>query len=162
MSEMNLFVSGAYAGYETRIMLVRDKPEAKVKVSCAEDVVEFVAGRLRNADREILLTISLDARNVVAGVEETSIGTGTQALVSSKEIYKAAILHNAQGIIVVHSHPSGNPSPSSDDTHAARILKEAGELLGIRLLDFIIIGDEEHCSFMDEGMLGQLPVAASA
>ena len=158
---MGLFSGGAYSGYETRIMLVRDKPEAKVKVSCAEDVVGFVAGRLRNADREILLTISLDARNVVVGVEETSIGTGTQALVSSKETYKAAILHNAQGIIVVHSHPSGNSSPSSDDTHAARTLKEAGELLGIRLLDFIIIGDEEYCSFMDEGMLSQLPPTAA-
>ena len=160
MSEMNLFASGAYCGYETRIMLVRDRPESKVKVSCAEDVATFVESRLRNADREIVLTISLDARNIVVGVEESSIGTGTQALVSPKELFKSAILHNAQGIIVVHSHPSGDSSPSQEDGQSGKALRQAGELLGIRLLDFIIIGDEEHCSFMDEGMLNQPPLTA--
>ena len=157
-----MFTSGIYCGYETRIMLVRERAEQKVNLSCAEDVVEFVGERLRNADREIVLTISLDARNIVVGVEESSIGTGTQALVSGKEIFKAAMLHNAQGIIVVHSHPSGNSAPSTDDEQAGKVLKQAGEVLGIRLLDFIIIGDENHYSFMDEGVLGRLPLAANA
>ena len=86
MSQMNLFATGAYAGYETRIMLVRDKAKPKVRLFCTDEVVAFVAGRLRNADREILLTISLDARNTVVGVEETSIGTTNGALVSAKEV----------------------------------------------------------------------------
>ena len=148
-----MFASGIYCGYETRIMLVRERAEQKVKLSCAEEVVEFVAGRLRNADREILLTISLDARNTVVGVEETSIGSGSQALVCPREVFKAAILHNAQGIIVAHSHPSGNPSPSQEDHAIERTLKDSGQLLGIRLLDFIIVGDDKHCSFLDEGLL---------
>jgi len=134
-------------------MLVRDKAKPKVRLSCSGDAVEFVAGRLRNADREILLTISLDARNTVVGVEETSIGTTNGALVSGKEVFKSAMLHNAHGIIVVHNHPSTDISPSSQDVETGKKLKEAGELLGIRLLDFIIIGDERHCSFADEGML---------
>ena len=153
MSQMDLFDTWGYAGFETRIMLVRDKAKPKVKLSSSEDVVVFVAGRLRDADREILVTISLDARNTVVGVEESAIGSGTQAVVSSKEVFKAAILHNAQGIIVVHNHPSGDVSASTDDTRTAKMLKDAGELLGIRLLDFIIVGDEAHLSFADEAML---------
>lgn len=153
MSQIDLFTDGAYIGFETRIMLVRDRARTKVKLSSSEDVVRFVAGRLRNADREILLTISLDGRNTVCGVEETAVGSGTKAIVSPKELFKAAILHNAQGVIVVHNHPSGDVSASSEDHQVKKMLKGAGELLGIKLIDFIIVGDESHCSFADEGML---------
>ena len=162
MTQTELSASGAYSGYQTRIMLVRERPEAKVKLSCSEDAAEFVGGRLRSADREILLTISLDARNTVVGVEETSIGTTTGALVSGKEVFKSAMLHNAQGVIVVHNHPSTLVSPSPQDIEIGKKLKNAGELLDIRLMDFIIVGDKEHYSFMDEGVLGQLNLAASA
>lgn len=153
MPQMDLFAAGTYGGYETKIMLIRDRPGEKVRLSCAEEVVRFVGGRLRYTDREILLTISLDARNTVVGVEETAIGSATQAIVSPREVFKAAMLHNAQGIIVVHGHPSGDPSPSAEDGQTGTMLRKAGQLLGIRLLDFVIVGDEGHCSFMDEGML---------
>ena len=119
----------------------------------SQDVVQFVSGRLRNADREIFLTISLDGRNTAVGVEETAIGNGTQAVVSAKEVFKGALLHNAQGIILCHNHPSGDPSASPEDLQIAKTLKEAAKLLGIRLLDFVIIGDERHCSFADDGVL---------
>ena len=153
MSQMNLFVNAAYVGYETKIMLVRDRSRPKVRLTSSSDVAQFVGGRLRNADREIFLTISLDAKNTVIGVEETSVGSGTYALVSAKEVFKAAILHNAQGILAVHNHPSGDVSASSDDHLTSKKLKEAGELLGIKVLDFIIVGDEGHLSFADDGTL---------
>lgn len=153
MIQMNLFSNAAYVGYETKIMLVRDRGKPKVRLSSSSDVAQFVGGRLRNADREILLTISLDARNTVVGVEESAIGSSTQAVVCPREVFKAAILHNAQGIIVVHNHPSGDVSASSEDHQVKKLLREAGQVLGIRLLDFVIVGDERHLSFADEGIL---------
>lgn len=63
------------------------------------------------------------------------------------------MLHNAQGIIVVHNHPSDDTSASPQDVEVSKRLKEAGQLLDIRLMDLIIVGDDRHCSFLEEGLL---------
>ena len=108
---------------------------------------------LSECDRERFYTVHLDAQNRVCGVELVTQGTLDSSLISPREVYKSAILANAGGIILVHNHPSGVPSPSPEDRSITKILRESGGLLGIPVLDHIIIGDEAFYSFSEEGLL---------
>ena len=102
-------------------------------------------------DREQFLVCCLDAKNVSIGVNVVSIGTLTLSLVHPREVFKPAILLNAAAIIAVHNHPSGDPTPSPEDRTLTTRLREAGDLLGIRLLDHLILGDDRLYSFADQG-----------
>lgn len=95
----------------------------------------------------------LDGKNRLAGFNVVSIGSLTASLVHPREVFKAAILANAAAMIVVHNHPSGDPTPSAEDIAITQRLRQAGELLGISLLDHVVIGDDRYVSFADEGIL---------
>jgi DNA repair protein RadC len=82
-----------------------------------------------------------------------SIGTISSSLVHPREVFRAAILAGATGIIGVHQHPSGDPAPSQEDRSITTRLAETGKIIGIRLFDHIIIGKSGHFSFADEGLL---------
>ena len=102
-------------------------------------------------DREQFLVCCLDAKNVCIGVNIVSIGSLTLRIVHPREVFKSAILLNACAIIAVHNHPSGDPTPSLEDRTLTTRLREAGDLLGIRLLDHLILGDNRLYSFADQG-----------
>jgi DNA repair protein RadC len=102
-------------------------------------------------DREQFLVCCLDAKNASIGVNIVSIGTLTLSIVHPREVFKAAILLNACAIIAVHNHPSGDPTPRPEDRTLTTRLRDAGELLGIRLLDHLILGDDRLYSFADQG-----------
>jgi DNA repair protein RadC len=102
-------------------------------------------------DREQFLVCCLDAKNTSIGVNIVSIGTLTLSLVHPREVFKSAILLNTCGIIAVHNHPSGDPAPSPEDRTLTTRLREAGDVLGIRLLDHLILGDNRLYSFADQG-----------
>ena len=102
-------------------------------------------------DREQFLVCCLDAKNASIGVNIVSIGTLTLSLVHPREVFKAAILLNSCAILAVHNHPSGDPTPSPEDRTLTTRLQEAGDLLGIRLLDHLILGDDRLYSFADQG-----------
>ncbi|MBK9948277.1 MAG: JAB domain-containing protein [Nitrospira sp.] len=102
-------------------------------------------------DREQFLVCCLDAKNVSIGVNIVSIGSLTLSLVHPREVFKPAILLNACAIIAVHNHPSGDPTPSAEDRTLTTRLREAGDLLGIRLLDHLILGEDRLYSFADQG-----------
>jgi DNA repair protein RadC len=89
----------------------------------------------------------------VIGFNLVAIGTLTSALVHPREVFKAAILANAAAIILVHNHPSGDPEPSAEDRALTSRLKEAGEILGIRILDHVVIGDGRFRSLASEGII---------
>jgi len=94
----------------------------------------------------------LDGKNQVLGFNVVSIGSLTAALVHAREVFKPAILGNAAAIILVHNHPSGDPEPSAEDQALTARLKQAGELLGIRVLDHVVIGDDgRHVSMAETG-----------
>ncbi len=76
-----------------------------------------------------------------------------QSIVHPREVFKTALLSSAAAIILVHQHPTGDPSASSEDIAITRRLKEAGEIMGIKILDHIIIGDSEYLSFVERGLL---------
>ena len=102
-------------------------------------------------DREQFLVCCLDAKNVSIGVNIVSIGSLTLSIVHPREVFKPAILGNACAIIAVHNHPSGDPTPSVEDRTLTTRLREAGDVLGIRLLDHLILGDDRLYSFADQG-----------
>mgnify|MGYP001229671397 CR=1 FL=1 len=102
-------------------------------------------------DREQFLVCCLDAKNVSIGVNIVSIGSLTLSIVHVREVFKSAILLNSCAILAVHNHPSGDPTPSPEDRTLTTRLREAGDLLGIRLLDHLILGDDRLYSFADQG-----------
>lgn len=102
----------------------------------------LLAGRfLEDCDREHSLAILLDSKGKLIGFHIVSVGDLSSAIISPREVFKAAILANASSLILAHNHPSGDPTPSPDDIAVTRRIFESGELLGIDLLDHIIIGD---------------------
>jgi DNA repair protein RadC len=100
-------------------------------------------GRL---DREVFVVLLLDGRNQVLGFNTVSVGSLTAALVHPREVFKPVILANAAAVILVHNHPSGSAEPSAEDRALTERLEQAGELLGIRVVDHIVVGDDQYCS----------------
>lgn len=98
---------------------------------------------------EYLYMIAFNTKQKVLGVFEISHGTVNQSLVSPREIYIRALLCGATGIALIHNHPSGVTSPSKEDMQVYKRIKEAGEIIGVPLLDNIIIGDDQYISFLE-------------
>lgn len=103
--------------------------------------------------KEHFLCIHLDGKNRILCLDRVAIGSLNQCVVHTREVMKSALLSSAAGIILLHNHPSGDPSPSKEDLAITKRLKEAGELIGIPVLDHIIIGDSQYVSFTERGLL---------
>lgn len=117
------------------------------------DVYKAFHERFDRSDREEFLVVPLDGKNRALGFHVVSVGTLTASLVHPREVFKIVLLANAAAIIVVHNHPSGDPTPSAEDIAITQRLQEAGDLLGIRILDHVVIGDGRYVSFADDGLL---------
>lgn len=107
---------------------------------------------LQHETKEHFITIHLDGKNKILCIDQVSLGSLNQSLVTPRETFKSALLSSAAGIILIHNHPSGDPFASREDIDITRRLKEAGELLGIKILDHIIIG-ETYLSFVAQGLI---------
>lgn len=104
-----------------------------------------------NMDREALGTIMLNSAKEVNAIEIVSIGTLNATIVSPREIFKGAILSNADSIMIFHTHPSGNVQPSHADLDVTAMLNKVASIIGINLIDHIIVGDDKYYSFATEG-----------
>lgn len=138
------------------IELVRDrliKVEPKPSIHNSDDVVTILQDELLKSDREKLVCLMLNAKNGVIGMDIVSIGTLTASIAHPREIFKSAILKNAASIILSHNHPSGDPAPSREDIQLTERIAKAGEILGIKLLDHIIIAEHGNFSFSNTGRL---------
>lgn len=127
-----------------RIKLVRESGPvllARPQFEGPEDIAAVLFDYLEHADREHFVVVMLDAQNGLIGVHTASVGTLTAALVSPREVFKAAILANAASIVVAHNHPSGDPEPSPEDIHVTEVLRRAGTVLEVEVLDHIVVGD---------------------
>ena len=102
---------------------------------------------------EVFRVVHLNGKNRMLCVEEVARGTLTACLVHPREVFGTAVKLRGAGIIAVHNHPSWDPTPSREDIEITTRLKEAGKILGIKLLDHIIIGQEDYYSFADDGLL---------
>ncbi len=118
-----------------------------------QSVVEYYMEEVRHLQQEHLYAMFLNTRNGLIRDLLISKGTVNASLASPREIFIQALRYQAVGIILVHNHPSGDPTPSREDCILTRQVLEAGDLVGIRLLDHIVIGDNNFCSFKKEGML---------
>lgn len=101
----------------------------------------------------MFLCLHLDGKNRIVCVDLVSIGSLNQSLVHPREVFKTALLSNAAAVLLIHQHPTGDPAPSTEDIAITRRLREAGEILGLKVLDHIIIGQDEYLSFVERGLL---------
>jgi DNA repair protein RadC len=107
---------------------------------------------LQHETKEHFVTLHLDGKNRILCAEIVSIGSLGQSIVTARETFKTALLSSAAAIILIHNHPTGDPTPSREDIEITKRLKEAGEIIGIKILDHIIIG-ENYLSFTGQGLL---------
>jgi DNA repair protein RadC len=120
-----------------------------------EDVVksEIVEKELKYSDREKFICLHLNSKNRIISYEVVSIGSINMSVVHPREVFKGAILSNATCIICLHNHPSGDPTPSEGDIGITERLNKAGNILGIKVLDHIIISREASFSFSESGLI---------
>jgi len=107
---------------------------------------------LQDESKEYFMCLHLDGKNRILVVDICSIGSLNQSIVHPREVYKTALLSSAAAIILIHNHPTGDPTPSSEDLEVTRRLREAGDLIGIKVLDHIIIGSTYY-SFVERGVI---------
>jgi len=116
-------------------------------VNSSEDIAKYYIERMKGLKREHLIAVFLDSKNKIIGDKVISIGTLNSSLVHPREVFKEAIKNSANAIILVHNHPSGDCGPSSEDIEITNRVKEAGEMVGIKLLDHVIVGKDKHYSY---------------
>jgi len=117
-----------------------------------EDVAALVKGRLKEKKKEYFLAVLLDTRNQLIKTAEISIGSLDSSIVHPREVFKEAISASAAAVIFVHNHPSGDTEASEDDIRLTKRLAEAGEIVGIDVLDHVIIGGKAFRSLKREGL----------
>ncbi len=122
-------------------------------IKAPKDAAMMVMEEMRHLDRECFCALLLNTKNIVLSKETISIGTLNASMVHPRELFKVAIKKSASSIILLHNHPSGDPTPSREDKEVTQRLREAGAIIGIEILDHIIIGDNNFISFKDKGML---------
>ena len=118
-----------------------------------DDVVALVGKKLKQEPREQFLVILLNARHEVTAVEMISIGSLNASIVHPREVFRPAIIKAVASVVLVHSHPSGDPEPSEEDLAITKRLVEAGELLGIGVLDHVIVASRGVVSFRTRQLL---------
>jgi DNA repair protein RadC len=118
-----------------------------------EDVHRHFYLRLRGSRQECFLALLLDGRHRLIGEELVTRGTLTASLVHPREVFRAALREAAAALVLVHNHPSGDPSPSREDREVTERLSRAGEILGVRVIDHVIVAERGYHSFREAGDL---------
>lgn len=133
--------------------LTASRGPERAEVRSSRDVVALVGDEMRLYEQERFKILLLDTKNRLIRDETVSVGTLNASLVHPREVFRSAIRASSAAVIVCHNHPTGDCAPSRDDHETTRRIKEAGELVGIRLLDHVIIGDGDYYSFKDNDAL---------
>ena len=128
--------------------LLRGKP-----ITCSKDVVSALKPRLSKEPREHFLVIALDLKNRPISEIEVAIGSLGACAVKPADVFRPVLREPSSAVVLVHNHPSGEPSPSSEDISFTKSIARAGEMLGIRVLDHIIVAEAGYFSFLDGGLL---------
>jgi len=139
-----------------KLSVVREEAVSKIPViSGPEDVasLDFVKTELISSDRENFVCLHLNIKHAVISYEIVSIGNLHSAIVHPREVYKGAMLANSAAIIIAHNHPSGDPEPSPEDITITKRLSDAGNILGIQILDHLVFGDRGFVSLKERGLL---------
>ena len=121
--------------------------------SAPDTIARYYMEDMRHEKQENMKLLMLNSKAMLIGECDISKGTVNASLITPRELFIEALQKNAVAIVIMHNHPSGDPSPSQEDIYTTTRIKEAGDLIGIRLLDHIIIGNNCYISFREEGML---------
>lgn len=136
------------------LRLVRERDHMTRAVHDPADAARICAELLDGFDREVFLVVALSTANRVIGAHVAHLGTVDASIASPREVFKFALLVNARSVIAAHNHPSGNLEPSAADVQVSKQLKAAGETLGIRLLDSLVVGfDGQYTSLVERGLI---------
>lgn len=133
-----------------REMCVRDKGNSTVRT--AAGALPFLEA-YRFADVEHFVVLTLSAAHKVINVHDVSKGILNKTVIHPREVFRQAIMDNAAAVILAHNHPSGNTEPSSEDDGITKRLAQAGELLGITVLDHLILTQDQYMSYVDKGRM---------
>jgi DNA repair protein RadC len=133
--------------------LIAASPEERPKIRSPRDVYNLLGPTLRDEKREHFIALLLDTKNGVLRSKTISVGDLSSSIVHPREVFTEAIRHSAASIIVCHNHPSGDPTPSPEDIAVTKRLIDAGELLGIEVLDHIVLGDNRWASLKEKGLI---------
>lgn len=133
----------------------REDEASKVrqKISSAGDVMKIIMPQMRDFKNEVFKVVYLDSKNGIIEIADATCGTVDRAMPIVREIIHAALQKFAASIICAHNHPSGDPKPSAEDTAFTKALYQAGKMMQIRVLDHVIVGDNQYYSFADEGVM---------
>jgi DNA repair protein RadC len=137
-----------------------DWPTGRWTIRSPRDVADRLVLQMGRLEREELRVVLLNTKNVVLRVAVVYQGNVASSLVRVGELFRDAVRLNASGIILVHNHPSGDPTPSPDDLHLTAEALAAGRLLDIQLLDHLVVGHDAWISLRDRGIAFDRPMAA--
>ena len=140
------------AAFELGRRLVVVQPEERLAVRAPEDIANLLMPEMAAFEQEHLRVVLLDTKHRVAAIREVYIGSLNASPIRVGELFRDAVRQNSAAIIVVHNHPSGDPTPSPDDVQVTRDTYRAGQLLDIELLDHIIIGAQRFVSLKARGL----------
>ena len=143
------------AALEIGKRLLRETSSPKKKIHNAVDLVDYYGPNMRDLKKEIFKIILLDVKNKIIRDIDVSVGSLTESIVHPREVLKEIIKESAASVIFLHNHPSGESSPSKNDLDITERLVDACNLIGVRVLDHIILGDDNYTSFAQEGLLNK-------
>ncbi|MFP4457814.1 MAG: RadC family protein [Clostridia bacterium] len=137
-----------------RIVKEREYKYQDENVSNPNIAAKIIKDCIGDLDRENMVVLCLSSKNQITSINFSSTGILNASLAHPREIFKTAVIANANSIILGHNHPSGEADPSGEDEKITRRIADAGDLLGIKLLDHIIVShNEDHFSFRKEGLI---------
>ncbi|MCH7598758.1 MAG: DNA repair protein RadC [Myxococcales bacterium] len=122
-----------------------------------EEIYRHFHPRLRDCEHELFIVILLDSRHRMLREEKISQGTLTASLVHPREVFRSAVRDSAAAMVLVHNHPSGDPTPSAEDREVTQRLAKAGRIMGIRILDHVVVAERGYFSFCEAGELAKSP-----
>lgn len=119
------------------------------RIQSAQDVYDLVSARMNALDHEQLWVLNLDTKNQVIAIDQLYKGAVNASTIRTAEVFQGAVSRKATSILLVHNHPSGDPTPSGADFAVTRTVREAGKILEIQLLDHVVIGIGKFCSIFE-------------
>jgi DNA repair protein RadC len=138
-AELSLRIAGTKRGYSLRLDSV-------------PSVADYYMERLRHETQEVLMCAFFDSKANFLGDEKISVGSTSFAFFSAKDVLRCALEKNATILVLLHNHPSGDPTPSQDDIRVTERMRQCAALLDMKLIDHIIIGDNQYFSFKEQCM----------
>lgn len=145
------------AALELGRRLAREGPVERARIGGPRDVYERCAPTMRDLDREEFRVLLLNAQHEVNRELTVTTGVLDGSVIHPREVFKEAIARRAAALILVHNHPSGDPTPSAEDRAVTRQLTGAGQVIGIPVLDHVVVGDGRYVSFVESGLLPHPP-----